>query len=165
MEPGDLWFLPERMAITASSAWWFLPFVLPVCLYVCFTDLREMRITNQAVLVLGQEARVLSIYDPTAQDSRAEVSLEEFLPVFGGTVLRAEARLTTLSETHAGLEAKAHWFWGRFAQFRRHFLEVALGSFVANRLAVAAPATPVRTALAQLPVRQDPDALTVPDHL
>ncbi|MFC4667443.1 prepilin peptidase [Seohaeicola nanhaiensis] len=53
MEPGDLWFLPERMAITASSAWWFLPFVLPVCLYVCFTDLREMRITNQAVILLA----------------------------------------------------------------------------------------------------------------
>ena len=41
------------MSITAHEALWFLPFVLPVCLYVCFTDLREMRITNQAVLVLG----------------------------------------------------------------------------------------------------------------
>ena len=47
------WYLPEQMAITAYSARWFLPIVLPVCLYVCFTDLREMRITNQAVLVLG----------------------------------------------------------------------------------------------------------------
>lgn len=41
------------MSITAHEAMWFLPFVLPVCLYVCFTDLREMRITNQAVLVLA----------------------------------------------------------------------------------------------------------------
>lgn len=40
------------MAITASQAMWFLPFVLPICLYVCFTDLREMRITNQAVVAL-----------------------------------------------------------------------------------------------------------------
>ena len=40
------------MAITAFSAWWFLPFVLPVCLYVAFTDLREMRITNQSVVAL-----------------------------------------------------------------------------------------------------------------
>lgn len=39
--------------ITAASAQWFLPFVLPVCLYVAFTDMREMRITNQAVLVLA----------------------------------------------------------------------------------------------------------------
>lgn len=41
------------MAITAFSAWWFLPFVLPICFYVAFTDMREMRITNQAVLALG----------------------------------------------------------------------------------------------------------------
>jgi prepilin peptidase CpaA len=40
------------MSITAFSAWVFLPFVLPICLYVAFTDLREMRITNQAVLAL-----------------------------------------------------------------------------------------------------------------
>ena len=41
------------MALTASAAWWFLPFVLPICFYVAFTDLREMRITNQAVLLLA----------------------------------------------------------------------------------------------------------------
>jgi hypothetical protein len=34
-----------------------------------------------------------------------------------------------------------------------------------QKVAVAARVTLVRTALAQLPVRQDPDALTVPDHL
>lgn len=53
MDWGALWFLPDHMAITASSARWFLPFALPVCLYVCFTDLREMRITNQAVVLLA----------------------------------------------------------------------------------------------------------------
>lgn len=31
---------------------WFFPFALPLCLYVAFTDLREMRITNQAVIAL-----------------------------------------------------------------------------------------------------------------
>jgi prepilin peptidase CpaA len=41
------------MQITSYEALWFLPFVLPVCFYVAFTDLREMRITNQAVLVLA----------------------------------------------------------------------------------------------------------------
>ena len=32
---------------------WFLPFVLPICFYVAFTDLSEMRITNQSVLALA----------------------------------------------------------------------------------------------------------------
>ena len=41
------------MTITALSALWFLPFVLPICLYVAFTDMAQMRITNQAVIVLA----------------------------------------------------------------------------------------------------------------
>ncbi len=40
------------MAILAIQAFWFLPFVLPICFYVAFTDMREMRITNQAVVAL-----------------------------------------------------------------------------------------------------------------
>ncbi len=41
------------MEIPAHVALWFLPFVLPICFYVAFTDLREMRITNQAVMALA----------------------------------------------------------------------------------------------------------------
>lgn len=40
------------MTITAWAALWFLPFVLPLCLYTAFTDMREMRITNQTVIAL-----------------------------------------------------------------------------------------------------------------
>ncbi len=35
------------------AALWFFPFVLPICLYTAFTDMREMRITNQAVILLA----------------------------------------------------------------------------------------------------------------
>ncbi|WP_425045920.1 prepilin peptidase [Primorskyibacter sp. S87] len=41
------------MALSQTAALWFLPFVLPLCYYVAFTDLREMRITNQAVIALA----------------------------------------------------------------------------------------------------------------
>ncbi|MFV0515312.1 MAG: prepilin peptidase [Jhaorihella sp.] len=41
------------MSITASAALWFLPFVLPICFYAAFTDLRDMRITNQSVVLLA----------------------------------------------------------------------------------------------------------------
>ncbi len=37
------------MNIPANAALLFLPFVLPICLYVTFTDLRAMKIRNQAV--------------------------------------------------------------------------------------------------------------------
>ncbi|MEO0389428.1 MAG: prepilin peptidase [Pseudomonadota bacterium] len=41
------------MTLTAFEAWLFLPLVLPLCLYVAFTDLAQMRITNQTVIALG----------------------------------------------------------------------------------------------------------------
>lgn len=40
------------MNISATAALWFIPFVLPICLYVAYTDLAQMRITNQAVILL-----------------------------------------------------------------------------------------------------------------
>ncbi len=47
------------MAIGQTEAWIYLPFVLPICFYVAFTDLRDMRITNQAVIALGVSFLVL----------------------------------------------------------------------------------------------------------
>ncbi|WP_375259285.1 prepilin peptidase [Citreimonas sp.] len=40
------------MGISASAAAWFLPLALPICLYVCYTDLSTMRIRNHAVIAL-----------------------------------------------------------------------------------------------------------------
>lgn len=41
------------MSQSALAATVFLPFVLPICLYVAYTDLARMKITNKAVLALG----------------------------------------------------------------------------------------------------------------
>ncbi|MGC3936326.1 prepilin peptidase [Roseobacter sp. EG26] len=49
------------MAITAYSAWWFLPFALPLCLYVAYTDLSRMKITNKAVLALAGVFAVIGL--------------------------------------------------------------------------------------------------------
>ncbi|MDG3042041.1 prepilin peptidase [Roseicyclus marinus] len=40
------------LALTVTEALWFLPFVLPICLWVALSDLRAMRIPNVAVLAL-----------------------------------------------------------------------------------------------------------------
>ena len=40
------------MAITSHAAMWFLPFVVPICLYVMYTDLARMKITNTANMAL-----------------------------------------------------------------------------------------------------------------
>lgn len=41
------------MDFPATAALWFLPFVVPLCLYVALTDLRSMRITNRTVLAIA----------------------------------------------------------------------------------------------------------------
>ena len=41
------------MSLPAIAALWFLPFVLPICFYVAYTDLSRMRISNRSVLLLA----------------------------------------------------------------------------------------------------------------
>lgn len=41
------------MALPALVAWWVLPFVLPLCLYVAYTDLARMKITNPTVIAIA----------------------------------------------------------------------------------------------------------------
>lgn len=40
------------MAISATTALWFLPFALPICLWVAWSDMKFMKIPNKAVLAL-----------------------------------------------------------------------------------------------------------------
>jgi prepilin peptidase CpaA len=41
------------LSLTLTEAIWFLPFVLPICVWVALSDLRAMRIPNVAVLALA----------------------------------------------------------------------------------------------------------------
>ncbi|MEO9778728.1 MAG: prepilin peptidase [Sedimentitalea sp.] len=50
------------MSTSAEAAFWFLPFVLPICFYVALTDLRDMRITNQAVLLLAAVFLIVGLF-------------------------------------------------------------------------------------------------------
>lgn len=49
------------LALTMTEALWFLPFVLPICLWVAVSDLRAMRIPNVAVLALAGVFLVLGL--------------------------------------------------------------------------------------------------------
>lgn len=93
--------------------------------------------SGQVILVLGQSRGDLIIFDKTCTDNRAHVPAADFEPFFGGLVVRAEAPLETVAKTHKANAKPTHWFWGQFPRFKRQFGEVALGSFVANLLAVA----------------------------
>jgi ATP-binding cassette subfamily C protein LapB len=93
--------------------------------------------SGQVLLVLGQSRDDLIIFDTTCPDNRAFVPIADFKPFFTGLLVRAEAPLAKVAETHKTESATPHWFWGQFGRFKRQMGEVALGSFVANLLAVA----------------------------
>ncbi|WP_240611006.1 prepilin peptidase [Oceaniglobus ichthyenteri] len=40
------------MLLPASAAWWFLPFVAPICIWVAWNDMAFMKIPNKAVMAL-----------------------------------------------------------------------------------------------------------------
>lgn len=92
---------------------------------------------GQTVLVLSQEGTHLRVYEAGANGASIEVDQAEFSGFFTGTVLRAEIPISDLSARHAPRRLQDHWFWGELPKFRRYFADVALGSFVANMLAVA----------------------------
>ncbi|WP_196778393.1 ATP-binding cassette domain-containing protein [Thalassorhabdomicrobium marinisediminis] len=93
--------------------------------------------SGQILLVLAQTEGAVVVFDTTCKGNRAEIALDEFTPHFSGVILRADVALQDLAAKHAKAGKPAHWFWGEMLQLRRHLLEVALGSFVANLLAVA----------------------------
>ena len=41
------------MALSATVALWFLPLLVPLCLYVAYTDLARMKITNPTVVAMA----------------------------------------------------------------------------------------------------------------
>ncbi|SLN74833.1 prepilin peptidase [Ruegeria meonggei] len=50
------------MTIPVVAAAWFLPFVLPICIYVAFTDMRDMLIKNHAVVALAVVFVVVGLF-------------------------------------------------------------------------------------------------------
>ncbi|MBB5722212.1 ATP-binding cassette subfamily C protein LapB [Loktanella ponticola] len=98
--------------------------------------LAEMN-NGELVLVLEQVGETVVVYDAAVADNRTEVDVLDFTPVFTGNVIRADVDVGELSRRHANEGQKEHWFWGEIKKLRRIMFEVALGSFVANLLAVA----------------------------
>jgi len=56
------------LQITAMQAAWFLPFVLPICVWVIWTDLSSMRIPNASVIALTCVFLVVGLFVLPLQD-------------------------------------------------------------------------------------------------
>jgi ATP-binding cassette, subfamily C, bacterial LapB len=88
-------------------------------------------------LVLAQDAGTVTLYDPAVPGQRRELPEAAFAETCTGRVLRARVVTEELDRRHAEKGAAPHWFWGELLKQRRAVAEIALGSGVANLLAVA----------------------------
>ena len=50
------------MEQTSFAAWLFLPFVLPICIWAAWNDLRAMKIPNKAVIALALVFVLLGLF-------------------------------------------------------------------------------------------------------
>ena len=50
------------MALTAYAAWWFLPAVIPIAIYVSWSDMSAMKIPNKAVIALIIAYAILGLF-------------------------------------------------------------------------------------------------------
>ncbi|WP_073252847.1 ATP-binding cassette domain-containing protein [Shimia gijangensis] len=96
-----------------------------------------MMSSGQLVLVISQDDDVLTVYDTSCPDNRAEVPVPEFQSVFTGTLLLGRSSLRQIVDRHTPNVQSSHWFWSEFTRYRKQVGEIILGSLVANVLAVA----------------------------
>lgn len=124
------------MAFSSFAALWFLPFVVPICLYVAYTDLARMKITNKAVMAL---VGVFVVLGPFVMPSM-EIYLWQLAHL--GIVLIVGILLNALGTMGAGdakfLAASAPYVAvGDLSLLMVVFTVMLLASFVTHRFARA----------------------------
>ena len=126
------------MAASSFAALCFLPFVLPICFYVAFTDLAFMKITNKAVVVL---VAVFVVVGPFVMPT-----LEDYLWGYAhiGIVLIAGMILNAIGVMGAGdakfMAAAAPFIAvGDWQILMMLFVVVVIAAYVAHRIARVSP--------------------------
>lgn len=56
------------MSLTLTETLWFLPFLLPLCLHVAWTDVTEMKIRNRTVLLMVGVFAVTGLFALPAEE-------------------------------------------------------------------------------------------------
>ncbi len=93
--------------------------------------------TGQYVMVHRVEAGMVVTHDPDSANREAEVPLAEFESHFSGRAITASATLDKLRTDHMPKAKRGHWFWSEFYSYKAILGDIAVGSLVANVLAVA----------------------------
>ena len=125
------------MSLPSTAAMWFLPFVTPICLYVAYTDMKAMKITNQAVVALFVVFAVVGLL-ALPFESYAWRYVHLIVALLGGMALNA---LGAMGAGDAKFIAAAAPFVAinDLAQVMILFAAILLIAFCAHRLAKHSP--------------------------
>ena len=132
------------MALTVYAALWFLPFVVPICLWVAWSDMKFMKIPNKAVLALGVVFLVVGLVAlpfaeyPWRLLHIVVVLVAGFAINMAGMVGAGDAKFAAVMAPFVPL-ADARLFIVLFAA-------VLLAAYLTHRLFRAVPAMRARTA-------------------
>ncbi|WP_425092702.1 prepilin peptidase [Tropicimonas sp. S265A] len=131
------------MTVTMSEALWFLPFIVPVCLFVAWSDMKFMRIPNKTVLLLvGVFAVVGLVALPLVDYAWRWVHLIVILLI---GFIASSAGLVGAGDAKFAAAMAPFFAFGDAALVLMLFSAILLGAFVTHRIARAIPA--VRRAL------------------
>ncbi|ABD53906.1 prepilin peptidase [Jannaschia sp. CCS1] len=132
------------LTLTSLEALWFLPFAIPICIWVALSDLRQMRIPNVAVLALTGGFLITGLF---------ALPMDAYLWRLAalGIVLLAGFVITSLGLVGAGdskfAAAMAPFIApGDYLFFLALFSLVLIGSWITHRSAGRVPAVRRATA-------------------
>jgi prepilin peptidase CpaA len=126
------------ISAAAAEAFWFLPFVIPVAIWVAWSDMKFMKIPNKAVLALGAVFAVVGLLAlPLPEYGWRWVQLAVVLAIgfaltIAGLVGAGDAKFAAVMAPFIALD-DARAFIGIFAA-------CLLAAFVSHRLMRAIPA-------------------------
>jgi prepilin peptidase CpaA len=125
------------MSLPSTAAMWFLPFVTPICLYVAYTDMKAMKITNRAVVALFVVFAVVGLL-ALPFESYAWRYVHLIVALFAGMALNA---LGAMGAGDAKFIAAAAPFVAinDLAQVMILFAAILLIAFCAHRMAKHSP--------------------------
>lgn len=125
------------LSVTTWSALWFLPFVVPICIYVCWSDMRAMKIPNKAVLALAMVFLLVGLIAVPLPEYPWRL-LQLVIMLLLGIVLNATG-LVGAGDAKFAAAAAPFIHPGDFVFLLMLLAATLLGAFAAHRLAKYTP--------------------------
>jgi len=127
-----------QLATTAAAAFWFLPFVAPICLWAAWSDMKFMKIPNTSVIALTSVFVVVGLIALPLPEYLWR--LTHFLIVLAVGFLLNMLRLVGAGDAKFAAAMAPFVAWSDAPQMLLFFAAVVIAAFVTHRLFQRLPA-------------------------